>query len=371
MFFVASAVYRFRDVGLDPLQLVFLGTVLEASVLVFEVPTGVVADVYSRKTSVVIGYAIMGSGLALEGLIANFGTILVAQVVWGFGYTFISGASQAWVADELGDGTANLTLLRGARAGQVGGLLGTAAAVALGVWSARGTLVLAGAAMASISVAAAVLMREEFYRPTPPAKRESWAAMRRTLNGGIAVVRGQRVLRILFIVALIAGAASETADRLWPLHLDGLGAPDVDQVVWVGAIHIVATLGSIVAIRVAESRAGSPAGAAAVLYIVVGVGFIAFGGASSFLIAIVVFMPAWIARMTVLPLQLVWHNEYLEPESRATALSIFSQADSGGQIVGGPLLGLLAVITASGWALAVSGVVFVLVGARLLAFRRL
>ena len=48
--------------GLDPLQMVLVGTVLELSVFLFEIPTGVVADVVSRKLSVVIGHAMMGLG---------------------------------------------------------------------------------------------------------------------------------------------------------------------------------------------------------------------------------------------------------------------------------------------------------------------
>ncbi|MCW5882404.1 MAG: MFS transporter, partial [Anaerolineae bacterium] len=40
--FVALAVYYVTVVGMNPLQLVLVGTVLEAAVLLFELPTGVV-----------------------------------------------------------------------------------------------------------------------------------------------------------------------------------------------------------------------------------------------------------------------------------------------------------------------------------------
>ena len=55
-----SAVYRIREAGLDPLELVLVGTVLELSVFLLEIPTGVVADVYSRRLSIGIGYALIG-----------------------------------------------------------------------------------------------------------------------------------------------------------------------------------------------------------------------------------------------------------------------------------------------------------------------
>src|SRR3712207_543758 len=95
-----ASVYRIEVVGLDPLRLVLLGTALEVAVLVCEVPTGVLADTYGRRRSVITGFLLMGAGFALEGAVPLFWTVLVSQVIWGVGYTFISGALEAWIADE-------------------------------------------------------------------------------------------------------------------------------------------------------------------------------------------------------------------------------------------------------------------------------
>ncbi len=62
-----ASVYRIEVVHLDPLRLVLLGTALEVSVFLFEVPTGVLADTYGRRRSVITGCILMGSGFALEG----------------------------------------------------------------------------------------------------------------------------------------------------------------------------------------------------------------------------------------------------------------------------------------------------------------
>ena len=83
--FTLSALYRIREAGLSPLQLILLGTALEGSVLLFEVPTGVVADIFSRRLSVIIGYTLIGAGITLEGAIPRFETILIAQLLWGIG----------------------------------------------------------------------------------------------------------------------------------------------------------------------------------------------------------------------------------------------------------------------------------------------
>ena len=60
--FTIAPLYRFQTAGLDNLQLVLVGSVMEATVFVFEIPTGIVADRWSREWSVVIGHAGWASG---------------------------------------------------------------------------------------------------------------------------------------------------------------------------------------------------------------------------------------------------------------------------------------------------------------------
>ena len=69
--FTVTAVYYVTEVGMSPLQLVLVGTFMEVSIFVFEVPTGVVADTYSRRLSIVIGTAVMGVAVILFGAFAG------------------------------------------------------------------------------------------------------------------------------------------------------------------------------------------------------------------------------------------------------------------------------------------------------------
>jgi MFS transporter, DHA3 family, tetracycline resistance protein len=92
---VAMMVYLYTVVKLNPLQLVLVGTVLEASAFVFEVPTGVVADTYSRRLSIIIGVLVPGVSFLLLGLAHFFPLILFSQAICGLGYTFLSGATDA------------------------------------------------------------------------------------------------------------------------------------------------------------------------------------------------------------------------------------------------------------------------------------
>ena len=116
--FIAS-VYRIVEVGLDPLELVLVGTVLEVAVFLFEVPTGIVADVYGRRLSLVLGSLLVGAAFIVEGLVPLFWSVLFAQVLFGVGATFRSGAWPAWIADEVGSEGVGRVYLRGSQASRV------------------------------------------------------------------------------------------------------------------------------------------------------------------------------------------------------------------------------------------------------------
>ena len=100
---IAALIYFVLEADLEPLQLVLLGTALEVSVLLAEIPTGVVADTLSRKRSIVISHAIMGTAFILVGTTTAFVPLLLTQMLWGVGWTFTSGADVAWITDELDD----------------------------------------------------------------------------------------------------------------------------------------------------------------------------------------------------------------------------------------------------------------------------
>lgn len=101
--FTINLVYQLQVVHLSPLQLVLVGTVLEVTIFLTQVPTGALADVYSRRLAVIVGLVLMGVGSLLEGVIPQFWAILLSQVFWGAGVTFTDGADSAWIADEVGD----------------------------------------------------------------------------------------------------------------------------------------------------------------------------------------------------------------------------------------------------------------------------
>ena len=103
MFFIYSAFYVIYFINLDfsLLQIGIFGSVMILAKIIFEIPTGAVADIYGRKFSTILG--MMGTGITffLMFFTTNFYALAFMFFIVGFFMTFVSGADQAWVVDLL------------------------------------------------------------------------------------------------------------------------------------------------------------------------------------------------------------------------------------------------------------------------------
>lgn len=91
----------FREIGFSFTQIASFTSIMMLSLFVFEVPTGIVADLYGRKKSVFIGLIITGIAPIIISFTDNYLVILICYAVIGLGITFISGAEEALIVDNL------------------------------------------------------------------------------------------------------------------------------------------------------------------------------------------------------------------------------------------------------------------------------
>ncbi|MEU4197987.1 MFS transporter [Kribbella sp. NPDC026611] len=365
--FTLSAVYYVRDAGLDPLQMVLVGTTLELACFLFEVPTGIVADLYSRRLSIVIGFTLIGAGFLLQGLVPAFLAILAAQVLWGAGYTFTSGADQAWITDEIGTERAAKVMVRGQQFGLAGTIAGTLTAGALGLLSLGLPMVLAGAGMVLLALILTLAMREDNFQRTPRAERETFKHMLDTLKDGIETARRRPVVRTLVVISLIAGLSSEAFDRLWSVKMLTFTFPTVlgtsDPAFWFTVLALAGTLlslgTSLALTRFAPNRlqASHPTGILATLAFLQVAGVVTFALAGNLWLALAALWLRTVADTVTYPIESAWLNRHLESRSRATVISMVSQANAIGQVAGGPPLGALGRTSLRG-ALLASGLIW-------------
>ncbi len=351
LIFTVNMLYQVTVVQLSPLQLVLVGTILEASVFIFEIPTGVLADVKSRRLSIIIGYLLIGAGFVFEGAAPVFWAVALAQIIWGCGYTFTSGATQAWIADEIGEERAGQAYLRGEQAARVGALAAIPFSVALGAIDIRLPIVTGGFLMLLLAAFLVMAMREEGFQPTPAQDRNTWGMMAKTLRDAHAMVRRQPVLLALLGIGLFYGLYSEGFDRLWTAHLlENFALPlydAVQPVVWFGAIRAVMLLIALGAVELTSRRVDTGRAAAIGRTLMLSAGLIVFALAvfaltKSFALAVAAYWLIGALRSVIYPLQTAWYNLGIDDSQvRATMFSVSGQADAVGQIAGGPGVGAI------------------------------
>ncbi len=330
-----------------------VGTILEATVFIFEIPTGVLADVKSRRLSVIIGYVLMGLGFIVEGSLPFFGAIALAQVLWGFGYTFTSGATQAWIVDEIGVDRAADAFLRGSQAAQIGGLLAIPIGVVLGSTALALPIVIGGVLMILLAVFLALTMTEEGFTPTPPGERTTWGMMLKTMQDARQLAWRQPVLLVLLGIGLFFGLYSEGFDRLWTAHvLENFAIPPgldaLEPVVWFGVLKAVLLVFCMAATEIARRRVDTNRSTLLARVLMWNAGLIVlalagFGLTKVFWVALVLYGLIGVLRSVNGPLYEIWFNQRIDDSQvRATMFSVHSQVDAIGQVIGGPVVGAIA-----------------------------
>ena len=365
MMFVTMSLYEATVAGLTPLQLVLVGTTVEISIFMFEIPTGVVADVISRRLSIIIGYVLIGVGSLVEGFFPAFLPIIIAQIIWGLGYTFTSGASQAWISDEIGEAQANKLFMRATQVGLVASLIGMGAAMLIGANNVALPIQVGAAGVLLIGFVLIFIMPETEFHPTPRADRNTWQHMWHTFNEGLKSVRARPRLVNILGVGLFYGLYSEGFDRLWVKHLiDTFQIPVIfgnNQVAFLAVLRITGSVLTIMAVRFVEQRVDSgnslATGRAMLIATgVIAVAMIGFAVSPYLPLALALYLVINVLRSVRDPLATAWVNQKLDPQTRATVHSMAGQVDAFGQIAGGPSVGLVAKSLSVVAAIAASGI---------------
>jgi len=344
MMFVTVSLYEATVAGLTPLQLVLVGTTLEISAFLFEIPTGVVADVYSRRLSIIIGYVLMGIGFLVEGLFPAFLPILLAQVIWGLGYTFTSGATQAWISDEIGEEKANALFLRATRYSLVASLIGMGLALFIGANNVAMPIIVGAVGVLSIGIILIFIMPETGFTPTPQEDRTTWGHMLHTFNEGLKAVKLRPRLMTILGVGFFYGLYSEGFDRLWVKHLlDNFDIPILfgnNQVVFFAVLRIASAVLTIFVVQYVEKKVDSSNSLAigkAMMFVtgLIAAAMIGFALSPLLSLTLCLYLVIDTLRDVRSPLHTAWVNQKLDSETRATIHSMSGQVDSIGQIAGG------------------------------------
>jgi MFS family permease len=316
-----------------------------------EVPTGVVADTRGRRLSFLLGTFTLTLStllyLVMWQIHAAFWGWAVASILLGLGFTFFSGATEAWLVDGLtATGfTGELESVFG-RAQSVGGVAMLIGSVAGGIIAQVTNLgvpyVLRAAMLAVTLVVAFVFMHDVGFTPRRGANvvADARTVLRGSINGGL---RNPPVRWLMLAAPFTAGVSFYTFYALQPYLLQLYGDSRAYGIAGLAAALIAGAqiFGGLVVSRV--KRLFVRRTDALILGGVLGVIVLALVGlTSSFALALSLIAIQSLVFALLMPLRQAFMAGLIPSSERATVLSFDSMIGSAGGIVAPPILGKTA-----------------------------
>jgi MFS family permease len=339
------------DAGLSNFEAFAANAAFTAGMVIFEVPTGIVADTIGRRMSYLLGTLTLSGASLLYVMLwqieAPFWAWVIVSLLLGLGFTFFSGAVEAWLVDALKatgyTGELETVFGRGQIVTGIGMLTGSVAGGFLAQQISLGfPFVLRGAILIVMFAAAFRLMHDVGF--TPEKGGRPLAEMKKITSNSIDYGWRVPAVKWLMVEALFTGGVGIYAFyALQPYLLELYGDPEAYQVAGLAAAIVAAAqiLGGMAAprIRALFHRRTT----ALLLMAVASVGSLVLIGTVQSFWPVIAATTVWgLLFAATMPIRQTYINGMIPSQQRATILSFDSMMSSSGGVWTQPVLGRAA-----------------------------
>lgn len=368
------------EAGLDIMGVFIANAVFTGSMALFEIPTGVLADARGRRASFLLSVLTVLIGtLGYVGVAAIGGGLLLfclMSVVLGLGYTFYSGAVEAWLVDALKAtgyaGQLDQVFARGSMVSGGAMLIGSIGGGILGSVDLSIPFLARAGLLAAVYGVAFFTMHDLGFMPHAMKLNQVPAEMRKIAQASINFGWHEHSVRLLIIAAFIQSIFMAWGFYAWqPYFLELLG----QDLTWVaGVVAALIALATMAGNSVVEwltrycgKRTTMLLWAAGIQTIAaVGVGLV-----SSFWLAVPLYLVVMGTMGVWGPVRQAYMHQNIPSEQRASVISFDSLVSSGGSVFGQIGLGRLAQTQSIAAGYVVGGSITILVLPVVLLLRRL
>jgi MFS family permease len=354
------------DAGLSNLEAFAANAFFTLGMVIFEIPTGVIADTVGRRASYLLGTIVLAGGTALYWLMwlwsAPFWGWAFASVLLGLGFTFFSGAVDAWLVDALRasgyQGELEPVFSKGMIVGGAAMLAGSVLGGVVAQLTDLGVpfLVRAGI-LVLMFVIAFIAMRDIGF--TPERSEGPLRTVRTVFGGSMKHGLGNAPVRYLMLAApFTAGVGIYVFYALQPYLLELWGDADAYSVAGLAAAIVAGSqiVGGLLAPRV--RRLFRKRTTVLIIAGIIGVVLLlTLGLVPNFWIALAILTVWGIASSIDDPIRRAYLNDLIPSNRRATVLSFESLMGNVGGIGIQPALGRVADLSGYAFSLVIGGVI--------------
>ena len=341
------------DAGLNNVQAFAANAFFTVGMVIFEVPTGVIADTWGRRTSYLLGALTLLLSTLLYLLMwqahASFLGWAIASILLGLGFTFFSGATQAWLVDALaftGYGSkegVESVLARGQVVSGAAMLSGSLAGGFIAQVTNLGVPYIIRSVILGLTLLTAFIWMKDLGF-TPDRGKGAILEIRRVLRESIDSGWRNPPVRWLMVAGFCTGGIDIFAFyALQPYLLELYGDPSAFGVAGLAAA-IVAGTQMIAGLVVPRLRRffGRRTHVLIATTVIAGACLAWLGLTSSFAVAIGLLVVWGLTFSIRMPIRQAYLNGIIPSQQRATVLSFDSLMGSAGGAIAQPALGRVA-----------------------------
>lgn len=198
-----------------------------AMAFLFEIPTGVVADYFGRKTSVLLGVLVSAAGNLAYGMSESMPGFLVAEGLFALGLSFRSGALEAWVTDELNQAGDTKRMTGVFSSGEIYSRVATMAGGFIGgaicIYDMHLPWLVSGAGDLGIAIAFSFIMKEEFFKKNERRSlKDGFFQMKKIFTDSIAYGYRNKAVWNLILLNTLFILGTQAYNFLWSPHAESL-----------------------------------------------------------------------------------------------------------------------------------------------------
>jgi MFS family permease len=353
------------DAGLSFFEVFVANAAYSLGTVLFEVPTGVVADTLGRRVSFLSSVSVLAaSTLVYVGLAevdAGVAAFAAASVLMALGFTFYSGAMEAWLVDALAasgyQGLLDRVFARGQQVTSAAMLVGTIGGGVLGQVDLSFPYLVRSALLAAVFAVAFVVMHDIGFEPRRVPARRLPAAVAANARAGVAFGWAQRPIRLLMLAACL-----ESGFLMWAFYASQPYLLDLleSDAVWVAGLVTAGIACSTIAGNQVVQVASRYCGRRTTLLLwgaaIQTVAAIVLGLSGSFWVALpaLLFLTGGVG--VVGPVRQAYLHQLIPSGQRATVVSFDSMVSGAGGVGGQVGLGAVGEARSVGTAFVLGGV---------------
>jgi MFS family permease len=338
------------DAGFSLYQVFIANAVFTGAMAAFEIPTGVVADVNGRRRSFLLSLAVLFVGTLAYVAVADFGGgflgLIGVSIFLGLGYTFYSGAVEAWLVDGLAEvnaaGQLDGVLAKGAFVSAAAMLVGTVGGGLLATAFYSLPYLVRSGLLLGLFLLALSQMHDLGFQSREISASELPREMKRIARDSVRHGWSESRIRLIILAAAAQAILMAWGFHAWQPHFLALLGKDA---AWIAGIIAALIACASMFGNWFVQRMTNHCGKRSTLLIGSAIAFsaamIGVGLATSFWVAVPLYLAATAAMGVFGPVRQAYIHGLAARESRATVISFASLVSSAGSMGGQAGLGQL------------------------------